>query len=440
MSDKKNIIKNSAWSLLFRIISATSGLFLTAFLARSLSQTEAGGYFILLSFASIVGVILGFGTNLSSVRLIAASEAKGTHGETKGTVITALVIILLLSALFSIVVYFTDSLGLLNGYSNFEDGLTSLLVIWSIALAGQTVTSEFWRGLNKIALASIFGGVLASVCTVTAIIISVFFAQLTLKTVIFVSALSAASSAICSIILLTRALTKLPSRPKYQYKAFLKLSFPLWITNLMLVVLQQADLWLVNTLADQADVALYASASRLTQLLTLPLLVINSAVIPLISASYARAELNKLELILRTSAALASFPALVSMMLFIVGGKTLLINLFGGNYEHALPFLLILGTGQVVNILCGSSGYTLMMTGRQTDMMWITLLAGLFMVCFAWFLGRHYGAIGVAYASTAALSLQSLAMCWRVYAKSEINTFANLSCLVRPIKALKVLR
>lgn len=434
-----NLARNSAISLAVRILAALSGLLVTTLITRTLEPQAVGIYFILFSFCSIGAIIIGCGLNLSVVRLISESMALRRPGRALGTVRITLKLLALATLTFTGVLLLPPVKTLLAALLKFTPDtlLLILVVVWTFGLALQSVLAEVFRGLQDIFRASVYGGLCTSLLCLAALATAALYTTATLhQTVTLVTSATALAVLLCAISL-QRVLRHLPSPEPPRWPELLALTAPLWGTNLLLVVLTQADLWILNRLSDSADVALYGAASRLTQLLTLPLLVLNSALIPMISEQHALGQHSRLQNLLRDSAALATLPALGVLALFGVAGSLLLELFFGASYRDAHMILLILGAGQCVNVLCGSAGYTLMMTGHQRDMLWITVLSGALMIPLAFVLGGELGAPGVALGTALSLGFQSLAMCICVRVRLRLVTFASLPGMLHPRRTLK---
>jgi len=439
---RSTVLAGSGFTLLMRLLAALSGLFLTVMLTRLLSQAEIGQYFILLSAVSIASVTIGCGLNFSVVRFVAEAQALQQPALTKGVMAAALMMLAGSGMLLGMVLLSSWGEAALQRYLLQPVGwpLAAVLLIWTVALALQTLFAEMFRGMQMILLAALFGGVLASGLTLGLLAVRLLFAPPTLIFVLAMVRLGALISVTLAAGLMWHVTRRLPGAPVLPWRRLAQTSLPLWITNLMLVVLMQADLWILHSQGNSAQVALYGAASRLIQFLTLPLLVLNAALMPLIATRHTLGEQVRLQTLLRSAAALASTPALLAILAFLLVGAPLLHLFYGAGYEAAKPLLLILSLGQLSNVLCGSAGYTLMMTGRQQDMMWFTAAAGVLMIGLGLLLVKPYGAIGVACAAAFSLGMQSLVMWWRVKAALGIWTHAPLRLLLRPLEAFRTLQ
>ena len=84
------------------------------------------------------------------------------------------------------------------------------------------------------------------------------------------------------------------------------------------------------------------------------------------------------------------------------------MGLFGTEYSRSALLLVILALGQLVNVMTGSLGYLLSMSGHERDMRTIVLLSGPFAMLAALVLIPLYGVTGVAVATALAVAAQNL--------------------------------
>jgi O-antigen/teichoic acid export membrane protein len=73
----------------------------------------------------------------------------------------------------------------------------------------------------------------------------------------------------------------LPKGDEIHVSEIIKISWPLWITNLTLFVLVQSALWVMGLFRSPEEVAVYGAAVRAITLVTMPLLIVNLVVPPL---------------------------------------------------------------------------------------------------------------------------------------------------------------
>lgn len=431
------LFQGGKWAFIFRFMTSIIGFVISVLLARILPVSDVGQYFLALSAVSILSVVALFGVNFSAVKLAAESVELKMLEQLKGIFWGCAAIVFFAAGLVALLFYaFLNGLSLdLGGLSYLKGDKAALVVVWMFLFAVQLFFAEFFRGLQDVFKASIFSGFLSGLLTVLVL----FFFWLadfsgSLETIILIIVLS---NFVACIVPGYELFSKFWSADVcIPWRKIFIVSMPLWVTNLMLVVLLQADIWILSFYADGSAVALYGAASRFTQFLTLPLMVVNMALMPIISELYVRGDMSRLENVLRATASIAFLPALFVIVAFLFVGRDVLSVVYGHEYVNAYYVLLILSAGQLVNVACGSAGYALMMTSKQQAMMWITVSCGVLSVMLSLLLVSNYGALGVATASAFGLSLQGILMLFWVKGGIGIWTFPVIGLLLRPHRVL----
>lgn len=228
--------------------------------------------------------------------------------------------------------------------------------------------------------------------------------------VIQLSVLAAGIVALWALWLIWKKATSLPSRGLLSYHEMLCTGWPLLISNIVVVLITQAGMWIVSIISGPADVALYGAAFRLVLLLQMPLLILNSVLPPMIAELHIRGKKRKIERLLRLITAMAFIPACILFIVFLFWGGDILSLLYGEYYASAFWILILLGVGIMTNAWAGFCGPTLMMTGKQQTLMNISLVAGSLTVIMAFTFGHIYGAEGVAASMAFGMALQHVLM------------------------------
>jgi O-antigen/teichoic acid export membrane protein len=406
------LLSGGLWSLASRGLAIGAGFAVNVLLTRLLSPHEVGAYFLIYSMVAASSAIAMLGLNFSIVRLVAESLSLNQPGRAKGAIFSTLAIVVAAIVLLDGLLITVTS-PWLNEHVFMGGGrhIVWLSAAWIAVFTLQLISAEVFRGMHDIRNASIFGGMLISILGALFFLACLLFAvHLTLAYGVALSVAAGVINFLIASLLIRERIRTLNAKPQFHLRELLAISAPLWIANLTLLVLTQADVWILSTGRGQDAVAIYGAAVRMTTFMTVPLLVINSTLLPLISELYARRNQEELERTLRGTAALALIPAVLGFIFFCVFGGRLIGLAFGNFYSAGLPVLLILSAGQLVNIAGGSCAYVLMMTGHQRDMMWITLVAGAATVGTGFALVQTFGALGVAVGSALGLTLQTVVM------------------------------
>jgi O-antigen/teichoic acid export membrane protein len=101
-----------------------------------------------------------------------------------------------------------------------------------------------------------------------------------------------------------------------------------------------------------------------------------------------------------------------------------ILGAIGPQLAVAAPLLVILSLGQLVNVVSGSVGFLLNMTGHERDMRNIVLVSGPFAILAALALIPPFGVTGAAVATALAVSMQNLGAVWMVKRRLGFNMLA----------------
>lgn len=448
-SIRSRLLSGSAWALGGKAGASVIGLVTNAILARMLSPQELGAYFLALSVVSFGAIVGCLGLNRSAVRFVA--EALGLERQDRARRIMVLVLgIGTLGGLASGGTYLLA--GPLIAERLFGSpaliAVTGLVAGWIALSTLQELSAETFRGLHDIRLATLFGGVAtggnSAGIVMRVILISALVliwlqgGESSLTTVMLVMVGSASVSTLISAIVLgmrIRSIGSPHSGGETSVKEVIFVSAPLFVNNVTVFFLTQSDLWIVGAFGSGEEVAIYGAASRFVMLVTMPLLIVNAVLPPIIAEMYARGERARLEGILRPFATLAGIPSVIALALFALAGGPILGFVYGEFYSGGALVLALLSLGKLALVVSGSCGLTLQMTGNQTLIMWISILSGVLFFAGAIWAVQVYGAAGVASVSAASMIFQNLLMLLAARWKTGIWTHVNLS--ISPV--LKVL-
>lgn len=422
----------AAWAFLFRVLFSFFGFFIGVLLTKLLSVTDVGSYFLLISAVSIASAVALFGLNLSLVPLVVDAVREGGKGRVLGVAIDGFMLIVIFSILVSgvfLFFYYERVLLFFGGH-----GVWFVFLLWGMVVCSSLMNAvvEIYRGLRNIFLASFFAFFPGFFFVVFLLAYWFFFGSGELVSVVELSIVSVLVSCLISWFVLFRVLRG--GAWNTQIVRILKISAPLWVTNLMLVLLMQFDVWVLGWQGESSVVGVYGAASRLTQFLTFPLVVVNSVVVPIIGEMYSKGEFLRLERLLRITSILAFIPALLCFLFFVFMGHWLLGVVYGVEYVGGYSVLILLALGNLVSVACGSAAYMLIMAGKQKIFMSVTIFAGLVAIVLSLILVGEYGAFGVASAAAIGLALQCLLMWGAVRKECGVWTHPLWGFLMHPHK------
>jgi O-antigen/teichoic acid export membrane protein len=162
-------------------------------------------------------------------------------------------------------------------------------------------------------------------------------------------------------------------------------------------------------------------------LVATPYLILQGVTPPLIAEMYAKGKKREMERTLRMVSTVAGLPAALALIGFLLFGGQLLHVFYGPGYEAAAGVLAILSAGRLVAVWTGSAGVTLMMTGHQKSLMYITVFSGIASVTADLLLAPHYGKVGVAIGTASTQAMQNILQVLLAKRLVGVWTMAHLS-------------
>lgn len=411
---KNYLLRGGIWAFTGKLATAFLGLLLVGLLARLLSPAEMGLYFLAFNLATFFSILGRGGLENTLLRFIARSNEPDQTARLRSILHKGGILVLagaLLAALTAALLVPWLSTNLFD-----SEGLATLAYFvagWSALLALQFVAGEIFRGFQDIKWSVLSSGLLTALISV---ILLGFTAgmevSLPLSTVLLIIILAIVMSNAIVLFTLNKRLKPCPrnASDEVSYGELLNHSWPLLINAITVFLLAQSDLWLLGAFASESDVAIYGAASRLVLLTVMSLAIVNAVVPPLIARMHAHNDLARLEQLLRTVASVSAIPALAVLALFFLYSEPIMGLIYGDYYRSGGVVLLILCAGQVVNVLVGSCGYTLIMTGHRITIMATTLCCAVLAVVLGVVLVQKYGVIGLASAYAFATATQQITM------------------------------
>ena len=201
-----------------------------------------------------------------------------------------------------------------------------------------------------------------------------------------------------------------------------------WRASISLVVLgglqvvnAQTDLLMLGPLRGKRVAGIYAIAVYLSALVPFFLYAFNAAIAPRVSELWARKDHAGLQRTLthsiRTVALLSVLPVTVLLLL-----REPLLGFVGSEYLAAGHPLTILVVGQLVNVLMGSVGVLLIMTGHERDAAIGFGLGALLNILLNATLIPRYGMQGAAIATASSTVLWNVALVIRARRVLGVDT------------------
>jgi O-antigen/teichoic acid export membrane protein len=392
------LLGGGAWALASKCVGGAVGLGITALLARLLTPPEFGAYLIAFSIVTLAAMSARFGLDQAGLRLVSEHLGRGEEVLAGRIAWRVLGIVACASAALGIAFGLAVGPWLVQQLfrSDLLEGNMLLAGAWLACLAVQLTLAELFRACRDIRMASVlagtlFGGVLSTILIALAILLVwLLGVHMNVRGALLISVVGTAAATAFGLAMLARrfGVARVAASPRgtrpLALGAILKLALPLLLAQLGTLVLVQADIWILGAFRPEREVALYGAASRVVKSMALLLAVANEVTAPEIARLNVQGERERLADLLGSTAALGALPALALLVVLAVAAEDVLEVLFGTFYREAGVVLLILATGQAVNVFLGSTHYALVMTGHGTLRMGVALAAASSLVASVW--------------------------------------------------------
>jgi O-antigen/teichoic acid export membrane protein len=398
---RRRVARGSAWVFAGKVAASSMGVVVSALLARLLPHGGLGVYFLVFSTANFASTVSALGLDRAVVRLVAASRATGEPQQARHA--TVLVFRIGAASAFVSAAVLVLGLGQFLADDVFHSaalaGVVVGLAAWLVAMTIQSLVAETFRGFQRFGLATVSDGLLANVLLLVALaVVWASGANLTVSSAVATS-VGATSVAIAVMgVVLIRRVQRLPRGGEGVATGdVMRIAWPLLISNAgTYFVGWGIDLWIVGAFLDKTDVALYGAAAKLVFLVAVPNLIILQVVPPIVAQLHAQGRTDDLEYVLRSVATLALVPAAIMLAAFLTLGGPIMSVTYGHFYRNGASVLAILCLARMVGVAAGPCANTLMMTGHQRTMMWITVGVAVASVASGIVMVHLFGTVGVA--------------------------------------------
>jgi O-antigen/teichoic acid export membrane protein len=433
-------VSGGFWAVGGRLATALAAFLSNALLARILTPSDFGVYFLAFSVVWTGAVIGALGLNQSAVRFVA--ESMGTNLPGRARRVVGLVFGMGMVGAFAVGgVYLLAGPAISRSlfHAPALAAVTGLVAGWMVLLTLQTLQAETFRGFHDIKFATVFGGLVTGILLTSCLLLLwLFGGQTGLSTVLAVIVASGLTSVTLGGLLLRSKVLSLPvggMESRVRAAEIATVAWPIMIAGIALTALTQADVWIVGVFRSQEEVAIYRAASRLALMTILVTQVLQAVLPPLIVEKYTRGESESLQRLLRASATVTTVMVVPVLGMFVLMPGSILSLVYGEYYRGGGWVLVLLSLGIFVNVATGMRGVVLLLTGHERTQLTITLVVGSFNVILCGIGAVYWNINGVAVAAMTTMIVQCLAELVFVRRRLGIWTHASVAS-VSDIKKL----
>ncbi|MCP4105937.1 MAG: flippase [Desulfobacteraceae bacterium] len=388
-----------------------------------------GVFMLCWSILQVTTVFGRLGFDVSILRFVADEIAMGPCGSVRSVYFNIIGLTLVITFCIALMFRFTSPFIASHVFHKPDLANYFSMVLYSLPFyVILSISAAFLRAFKDITMFSFLQNVSIYLLTLAGIFVSMPYVNqspmLPFRCFIFASVISAFAGLLLSV----RKLVSTESDPDRQMNlsSMVRISFPMFLTSSMFLVLSWNDTFMLGAMRSEAEVGIYNAALRVASVISLPLISVNSIIGPKIAELYANKHIEDLRHLIYFSSKLM-FVSAGSIFAIVVFFAPFWLSLFGPSFKTGVFTLIFLSVGYLLNALCGSVGYILNMTGRQNIFSRIIVSASIFNIILNYAGIRFYGIEGAAAATTLCSVYWNLASVYVIKRELDINIFSVYS-------------
>ncbi|WP_207064083.1 polysaccharide biosynthesis C-terminal domain-containing protein [Motiliproteus sp. SC1-56] len=419
-TDNRSLLMHSAMAFGVRIVGALAAFVMSLISARVMGAEQSGYYFLGLTMVMFLAAVSRVGLDNTVLRFTGAALPDHNWGDIRTVIQKALFLAGCVGSMVALGLWAASGWLAFSVFDKPQMArVFQLMAPGIIGLSLLTLIAMSLQGLRRV-VSSVF---IVNICVNLLLICALL--------VLGINNAEAAAGAYSVATFMTLALGGLlwwrggghSTVSTISWNELFKSCMPLWVVMLMAELIQWSGQFIAGAWLDASSVAFLSVAQRTAMLTSFVLIAVNLIVAPRFAALYKqgnKAGVQRLAINSVRLMAVVAFPIIIVMLAF----PSFIMGLFGPEFRQAGLLLQILALGQFVNVVTGSVGYLLMMSGHEKDMRNVMLLCGPLAVVLALILTPMYGAVGSAIATAIALASQNLLAVWMVKKRLGFNTLA----------------
>ncbi|MEO8111248.1 MAG: polysaccharide biosynthesis C-terminal domain-containing protein, partial [Ginsengibacter sp.] len=415
------IARNSTFLFFMHCFGIALVFFSNYILVKAAGVNNYGSYVYLfnLVYLLVSFCVLGFDTLLVKKTAIYVDAKK--YPEFKGLLFFAFRVILISSIavalLFNVISNFSKAAGVVGKINWFAFAFISLFM-----LAATALTQVVLQGMRKIVWSQLGEKIFRPLILIILVLLFYFLQKsVSLEKILWINVSSIAVTMLIALIVCGKTLGGRLKKiiPVYHFKDWITASATFFIADVLYNCNSRISIFLLGLFQNEKNIGVFNITLRISEVISFSLVIVNFVLSPVIAKLYANGDTERLQqLVTRCARVTLAIGSLLTVGILFFRREILL--LFGDNFLLGQQALIILCIGQLVNVISGSVGLLLLMTGNQRFSIY-SLAAGITInLVLNLLLTPIYGITGAAIAATASLVV------WNVMTYFFVRTKLNI--------------
>jgi len=397
----------------------------TLLLARVLSTTELGIYFLGMTIVRTLAIIATLGLGAGLVRHVAIYQGKGDFSKIKGTVLFAAKITLLNSIALVLLVWLTGDIIATRFFGKPE--LSVILKALAISIPFEVLMRIFLastRGLKLMQYAAYTEHIGWIGSRFTFAVVMVVVIDMGLQGVVFAYVASSVFAAVLAFGFANRHIPLLDRtiRGSHESGKLLRFSVPMVFTAMLHDLMTHIDIFMLGLFASASALGIYSVSVRMVNLAKIVFMAFQPIFQPFVAEFYDRKEFERLSWLLKTLthwSVILSLPVFLSLIFF----PCLFLALFNKELLVGSSCLAMLAGAYMLSTISNLPSAMIFMSGRSDITLKNNLIVLILNVILNYCLIPVYGIVGAALATGFSLVFLAAIRIVEVYRLMGIHPF-----------------
>ncbi|MDV6253339.1 flippase [Vibrio sp. EA2] len=421
----RSLIKKFMGTAGIQLISKGLSVVTGIILARVLGPEEFGRYGLIMSIVAMATIPTIAGMSQLMIREVSNAQMEKRWSELKGLLRWSSLYVITLS----LIVMCALSISIYLEWIEPRIGKYLWLGLAVIPMRGLLAKQNaVLNGLRFPVLAQLPQGVISSVLVLIALSGCLLTSHVLEASSVLIIQIGASLGAVLlsGYLVLKKSPSELnDSSRKYKVKYWHSALLPFTLLAIISNLNNELASVMLGILGSEEAVGYFKVAMQGVALLSLGRVAINSVTGPNFARMYKQGNLNGMQKLLTRSVRLSAVTSIPFVLFLIFFGDWVVVLLFGQEYLPAAKLLTILCIGQVANVLMGSVGLVLQMTGNEKRALRILIITLAITILLLVVLIPYYQGVGAAISVTTSLIL------WNILMNIEVYKNCKLKCWIK---------
>lgn len=428
---RDDLIRGGIGSIAIKLVNVALGFLCVVVLARFLGPDRYGVYAFSLSIISLLAITVELGLPTLIVRQTATALEKLDWAKMKGiwqwgTTVVLWCSLITIGCVAILILNISDL--------NDNDKLRTITVALPLMpiLALTRIKGAAVRGLHHTLLGQLPDLIVRHSVLLLLLLISVIMFEEIFRTPEMTMAMNVFAS-ICALAVSLIILYKLTpfeiatvTKTKKDNISWLRSCLTLAFTFGLVFINTHMDTVMLGMLRTNTEVGIYRVSAQVAGIALIASQALNIVLMSHFAKLYARGEKQLLQKLVSKSVKYIFGSGFIIVVFLLFLGQSLLINIFGAEYQEGYGALVILCFGQLFYLGAGSVGHMMTMTGHEFDAFVGLSIGAVVNIILNLFLIPLYGIEGAAIATAFSVTTSTSILCNILQRKTKINAWIQL--------------